>query len=181
MTFPDADDVHRLAARYRQALADVPGLDLVPDQWLRLTMQGLGFTDEVPDSDVDAIVDAATARLAGIPAFDLSLHRPEITPEAIRWEAQPGQPVATVRAAVRAAIGDVWTDVPEQADGFAPHVSIAYSNSDGPADPVEKALDSVQAAPVVARVREVELIVLNRDQQMYEWQTRARIPLGRRP
>ncbi|MFD7229463.1 hypothetical protein [Streptomyces sp. NPDC059881] len=39
---------------------------------------GLGFTDEVPDRVVD---DAA--RLAGIPAVDLSPYGREIAPEAV--------------------------------------------------------------------------------------------------
>ncbi|WP_254711666.1 2'-5' RNA ligase family protein [Streptomyces sp. TRM64462] len=178
ITFRDAPDVHRLADTYRHALRDVPGLDLVPDQWLHLTMQGLGFTDEVPDKDVDTIIDAATAHLADIGAFDLTLHRPEVTPEAIRWEAEPGEPAAAVRNAVRTAIGDVWAQVPERPDGFAPHVTIAYSNSDGPTHPVRKALDTVDAAPATARVHAVELIVLNRDQHMYQWETRARVPIA---
>ncbi|MER7109431.1 2'-5' RNA ligase family protein [Streptomyces sp. NPDC000229] len=178
LTFRDAPDVHRLAATYRHALADVPGLDLVPDQWLHLTMQGLGFTDEVPDEDVNAIVDAATSRLAHSGAFDLTLHRPAITPEAIRWEAQPAEPAAAVRTAIRHAIGDVWRNVPEEPDGFAPHVSIAYSNSKGPAEPVQQALDSVDTVPATARVRAVELIVLGRDRQMYEWDTHTRISLS---
>jgi hypothetical protein len=98
---------------------------------------------------------AASQRLATIPAFDVTLHRPEITPEAIRWEAQPGKPAASVRSAVRDAIGDVWTDVPEKPHGFAPHVSIAYSNSDGPAEPVQRALDTVDSTPATHRVRAV--------------------------
>ncbi|WP_262387258.1 2'-5' RNA ligase family protein [Streptomyces sp. TRM49041] len=177
LTFRDAPAVHHLADSYRHALGDVPGLDLVPDQWLHLTLQGLGFTDEVADKDRDAVVDAATARLRSSGAFELALHRPEITPEAIRWEAQPAEPVSAVRDAVRAAIGDVWSQVPEKPDGFAPHVTIAYSNSDGPDGPARKALDSVDAAPVLARVRAVELIVLNRDKRMYQWETLARVPL----
>ncbi|WP_269853073.1 2'-5' RNA ligase family protein [Streptomyces sp. RPT161] len=178
LTFQGAADVHRLAAAYRRCLADVTGLDLVPDQWLHLTMQGLGFTDEVSEKDALAIVDAATVRLAHIPAFDLTLNRPQITPEAIRWDAEPRQGPAAVRSAVRAAIGAVWEDVPENADGFTPHVSIAYSNDDGPAAPIAEALASVNEPTATARIEQVELIVLNRDRRMYEWEPFAHVPLG---
>ncbi|GGV03621.1 hypothetical protein GCM10010502_67860 [Kitasatospora aureofaciens] len=34
------DGVHRLAADYRHALAEVPGLALVPDRWLHLPPHG---------------------------------------------------------------------------------------------------------------------------------------------
>ncbi|MEV4438537.1 2'-5' RNA ligase family protein [Streptomyces sp. NPDC049577] len=177
-TFQDAAEVHRIAEAYRQSLADVPGLDLVPDQWLHLTMQGLGFVDEVPEKDVRAIVEAAAARLRAVPAFELALHRPETTPEAIRWEASPSRPPADVRTAIRAAIAEVWAEVPEPADGFAPHVSIAYSNAEGPARLVSDALARVDAKPARAQIDSVELIVLNRDHRMYEWERFASVPLG---
>ncbi|MFI6396208.1 2'-5' RNA ligase family protein [Nonomuraea sp. NPDC050540] len=178
LTFQNATDVHRLAAAYRQGLAGIDGLDLIPDQWLHLTMQGLGFIDEVSEQDVRAIVDAATRRLAEIPAFELKLDRPGITPEAIRWEAEPPGPAAAVRLAIRQAIAEVWTTVPEQEERFAAHVSIAYSNSTGEATPINEALQAVDAAPAVARIDNAELIVLGRDRQMYEWEPFASIPLG---
>ncbi|KNB52928.1 2'-5' RNA ligase family protein [Streptomyces caatingaensis] len=177
-TFQHATEVHRLAETYRQGLAGVPGLDLVPDRWLHLTMQGLGFVDEVAEKDVRAIVEAAASRLRAVPAFELVLHRPEITPEAIRWEAAPKQPPVNVRSAIRAAVADVWGEVPEAADGFAPHVSIAYSSSEGPMRPVAEALDRIEAEPARARIDSVELIVLNRDHHMYEWERFTTVPLG---
>ncbi|MFF0250785.1 2'-5' RNA ligase family protein [Streptosporangium sandarakinum] len=120
----------------------------------------------------------ATTRLAAIPAFELRLDRPQITPEAIRWEGTPAAPAAAVRSAVREAIGEVWQQVPEPADGFAPHVTIAYSNATGPTAPVAAALDSVDAAPAPAQIRSAELIVLGRDRRMYEWETYATVPLS---
>ncbi|MFH8558886.1 2'-5' RNA ligase family protein [Streptomyces celluloflavus] len=177
-TFQQAPAVHRLVSAYRHALADVSGLDLVPDTWLHLTTQGLGFTDDISPDDVRAILDAAGERLADIPAFDLTLHRPEITPEAIRWEATPSGPPSAVRAALRDAIGSVWDTVPEADDGFIPHISIAYSNSPGPASPVQAALDGVEAEPATARIDQVELIVLNRDHRMYRWETHTPLSLG---
>lgn len=178
LTFDGQSEVHRLAADYRRTLADVPGLDLVPDQWLHLTMQGLGFAQDVPDADVASIVDAARSRLAKIPAFDVSIDRPTVTPEAIRWEAAPGEPVAAVRLAIRAAIVDVWADVPEREDGFRPHISIAYSNSDGPAAPALQALAAAPPPSASARVSSAELILLGRDRRMYEWEPVATVPLG---
>lgn len=177
LTFQRAAAVHELAAAYRTALGPVPGLDLVPDQWLHLTMQGLGFTDQIPDRDVDAIAAASGKRLATLEPFDLTLHRPTVTPEAIRWDPDSTGPAA-VRDAIRAAIGEVWPHVPEPADGFTAHVTIAYSNTRAPAAPVQAALDRVQAPPVTARIQTADLIVLNRDNRMYEWETSASVPLG---
>lgn len=177
LTFQDAPEVHRLAADYRRALAPVPGLTLVPDQWLHLTMQGLGFVGEVKERDVDAIVALAAVHLTDVQPFELLLTRPTITPEAIRWDPDSTGPAA-VRDAIRAAIGQVWPQVPEPAKDFGAHLTIAYSSADGPDTAVRAALDAVNVPPATARITAAELIVLNRDHRMYEWTTRARVPLG---
>lgn len=177
LTFADSPDLHRLAADYRKALAPLPGLDLVPDRWLHLTMQGLGFTDEVDPGDVDAIVEAGRERLAHVASFTLVFDRPSITPEAVQWRVDPAGP-NSVRNALRAAIGDVWTTVPEPADGFKAHVSNAYSNAVDPQAPVQQALGQVESAPAAVHVGEAQLIVLGRDEHMYTWTTYASVALG---
>ncbi|MFK0297216.1 2'-5' RNA ligase family protein [Streptomyces sp. NPDC090442] len=178
LTFQLSPGLHRLAAEYRAALADLGGLDPVPDASLHMTLQGLNFADRVSGDDLRAVLSAAQSRLARFPAFDLRVHRPEITPEAIRWEATPSGPPAAVRAALRDAIGTVWDTVPEPAE-FAPHITIAYSNATGPAAPVRAALDAVTTDPATVHVDQVELIVLNRDRRMYEWDTHTQLTLAK--
>ncbi|MFD8915004.1 2'-5' RNA ligase family protein [Streptomyces sp. NPDC059575] len=180
LTFEGQKDVQRLAAEYRSALAPFgDALTLVPDPWLHLTMQGIGFVGEVREQDVRAIVDAAGEHLAAIPAFDVQVgpHVPD--PEAILLHVHPDGPVHAVRNAIRSAIGDVLPEVPENADGFTPHVSVAYSASDGPAGPVFEALDEGGFAPAQARIAGADLIVIHRDNRMYEWEPFASVPLGR--
>lgn len=179
LTFEGQQDVHRLAAQYREALAPLGDiLTPIPDRWLHLTMQGIGFVGEVKEQDVHAIVDAAGVQLAAVPAFDVQIgpHVPD--PEAILLHVHPDGPVHAVRKALRSAIGDVLEEVPENADGFTPHVSVAYSASDGPADPVLQVLNGLDVAPARARISSAELIVLHRDNQMYEWERFATVPLG---
>jgi len=55
-----ADELRLLMSEYRQSLAGMAGLDLIPDEWLHLTVQGVGFTDEVGAADIDAILGAAS-------------------------------------------------------------------------------------------------------------------------
>jgi 2'-5' RNA ligase len=164
------------AETYRVALGGLPSLDLVPDRWLHLTMQGPGFIDEVSASDVEAIVREVRARLALVPAFDIQLDRPVFTPEAIRWD--PEGPVDRVRREIRAAIGEVWPVVPEGADRFTPHVTIAYANRAGPAAAILDAISSVPSEPATAAITAVDLIVLNRDQHTYQWQPHATAQLA---
>ncbi|MEV7289663.1 2'-5' RNA ligase family protein [Streptomyces sp. NPDC093252] len=179
LTFEGQDDVHRLAAEYRAALAPAGNaLTLIPDQWLHLTMQGIGFVGDVPESDVHAITEAARTRLANIPAFDLEIGPAVLDPEAVLLPVRPDEPVRAVRDSIRAAIGDVLDAVPERAEGFAPHMSVAYSAADGSVDDISQALATAQAAPARARVSTAELITIHRDNLMYEWEPFATVPLG---
>jgi len=68
-------------------------------------------------------------------------------------------------------------NVPESEE-WRPHVSIAYSNTTGPTAPYIEALSRVVAGPARLLVASVELIVLNRDNRMYEWQTFDTVALG---
>ncbi|WP_327434762.1 2'-5' RNA ligase family protein [Streptomyces sp. NBC_01236] len=179
LTFEGQDDVHRLAAEYRSALAPLGDLvTLIPDRWLHLTMQGIGFVGEAKEADVQEIVRAAREQLAAVPAFDVQIGPAVVDPEAILLRVHPDGPVRQIRDGIRSAIGDVLGEVPERAEGFTPHVSVAYSAGDGPAEPVAQALVDLDPTAARARISSAELIVLHRDHQMYEWESFATVPLG---
>lgn len=179
LTFADVPDVHRLARAYAPYL-DLPSLDLIPDTWLHLTMQGVGFVDEVDPGDVDKIVQAARIQLAQIEPFIISLGPTVVDDEVVRLEVAPVVPVRELRDRLRAAIVEVWgpDDVPEAADGFTPHVSLAYSNREGDMAPIQAAASAVTPEPAIVTVTHADLILLNRDQQQYQWTTHAQVPLG---
>ncbi|MFF5090462.1 2'-5' RNA ligase family protein [Streptomyces niveus] len=178
LIFDGQEDVHRLAADYRGALAEVAGLTPIPDQWLHLTMQGIGFVGEVEETDVDDIVRGAIDRLSKIPSFDLRLGEAIVDPEAVLVPVTPAEPVRSVRDALRAAIGDVLQEVPEKSEGFVPHVSVAYSAAGGRAEPIVQTLAAHTITPATARIGAVELIVIHRDNRMYEWAPHTRVSLG---
>ena len=179
LTFEGQSDVHRLAAEYRSGLAPLgDALTPIPDQWLHLTMQGVGFVGEAKESDVLAITDAARVRLAALPAFDLQLGPAVLDPEAVLLHVEPDGPVRAVRGAIREVIADVLGEAPEKSEDFTPHVSVAYSAGDGPAEPIAQVLAGLDVAPAAARIATAELIVIHRDNQMYEWESFAKIPLG---
>ncbi|GHE38101.1 2'-5' RNA ligase family protein [Streptomyces capitiformicae] len=179
LTFEGQDDVHRLAAEYRSALAPLGDiLTPIPDQWLHLTMQGIGFVGEAKEQDVHAIAEASRVRLAAIPAFDLQLGPAVLDPEAVLLRAEPDGPVRNIRDGIRDAIQDVLGEAPEKADGFTPHVSVAYSAADGPAAPIAQILAETDVASARARITAAELIVIHRDNQMYEWESFKEVPLG---
>lgn len=180
LTFADQPDVARLAEHYHAILRDLPGVDPVPVQWLHLTTQGLGFTDELTADHVDKAVAAVRERLSTLPPFDLTLGPVRVDPEALLLDADPAEPVRELRLAIRAGIADAWgaEQVPEPESPFTPHVSVGYINADGPAAPLVTALDA-KPATGHATVNEAQLIVLNRDSRMYRWQPYATADLRR--
>ena len=101
-----------------------------------------------------------------------------LDPEAVLLHVHPDGPVRAVRDAIREAIGEVLGEVPEKAGGFTPHVSVAYSAGDGSAEPITEALAHLNLQPAHAHISTAELIVIHRDNQMYEWETFAKVPLG---
>lgn len=169
LTFEGQQDLHALVDRYQCALSGLAGLDMVPREWLHLTMQGVGFVDEVTTADVERIARAARRRLAALPVPGLAFGRTVVFPESVVLAPEPAQPVHEIRSAVRAAIAEVWgtAGVPEREEGFRAHVSVAYSNSARPAAPVVAALGAVDAAAAVVTVTAASLIVLHRDAGMY--------------
>ncbi len=176
-TFDDQPPVRGLAARYQERLAALPGLDPIPAQWLHLTVQAVGFTDEVSDGDVAAIIEAARRRVGALPPARVTIGPALVTPEAILLDVAPVSGLAAIRAGLRAAIGDVWTPgrVPGTED-WMPHVSVAYSHTTAPSEPYAAALAGCSESTGTV-IRSVRLIILGRDRHVYEWTTRASVEL----
>jgi 2'-5' RNA ligase len=181
ITFDNQPGLHNLAKGYQDALAPLHGLDLIPARWLHLTMQGIGFTDEISHQGIADIAEAARKRLATQPPVALEVGPAIVDPEAIMLEVAPTGSLDPVRASIRAAMADVRgaAQVPESEE-WTPHISLAYSNSDGPAAPYIDALQSVPArlASLAVAVSAVQLIELSRDAHLYQWTTKAEAPLS---
>lgn len=180
ITLGDQPGMQGFVADYAPVLARLPQLDPVPARWLHLTLQGLGFTDEVDPGDVDQIVAATRKRCAELEPFTVTIGPAHVDPETIQAPAKPLEPLAELRLAIRAAIGDVWgqDNVPEPEAGFRAHVSLGYSNTAGPAEPVAAALRVQGGHTAEAVVSSVSLIDLNRDRKAYEWTEIASVELG---
>ncbi len=181
LTFSGQHELHRLADQYRTVLAALPEVDPVPTNWLHLTMQGVGFADEVSTSDLGRIVEAVRARLASLATVALTFSRVIVFPEAVILAPHPAAPVHAIRSAIRGGITDVWGEsrVPEAEHGFRAHVSVGYINRPGAAAPIINALDRTTAKPATVTVQAASLIELHRDHGIYQWQTVQDVPLGR--
>ena len=181
VTLGDLPPARAHAASARRRLAGLPGLDLVPDEWLHLTMQEVGFSDEVTGTELTGIISAARDGLALLAPVTVTIGPPVPAREGILCRVTPAGALEPARDAIRAAISEARGPdrVPDPAEWarWTPHVSLAYANADGPAQPFAAALDGFTDEATVT-VGAVDLIRFGRDRQMYEWETIARLPLG---
>jgi len=181
LVFPDSPPLARHAAAYQRALDGLPGIDPVPAEWLHLTVQAVGWADEIPAPTVAAVVDAVRPRVAALAPFDLVFGRPTIYGEAAAIRSLPDAPLVGLRDAVRAGLRDVLGDggvptAPEQASCFLPHVTVAYSRIDADVAPYAAALEGVVRAPTTVPVTQVTLIRQERllaPHWQYRWTTEA--------
>lgn len=180
LTFDGRDGLHQLVDHYHAVLSGFAGLDLIPHRWLHVTMQGVGHVDQIDDVQVGRVITAVRARLAELDPVVLRFDRPVVRPEAIALPALPASEVDRLRTAIRAALGEVLgvANVPESGTGYQPHLSLAYSSGDQPAEPIVAALDAAPGPPVELEVTEAALIIQHRDNRMYEWTTKARAPIA---
>lgn len=176
ITFGSAPQVRALAARTRERLDGLPGLDLVPDQWLHLTTQGVAFADEITEDELDGIVAIARQRLARIEPVPVTVGPPRVAGEGILCDVSPASSLTPVRDAVRGAISVGGRHAAGGAE-WHPHVSFAYASATGPADAYEAALTGFDETAEMT-VTAADLIKIGRDDHMYQWETYAIVDLG---
>jgi len=142
-------------------------------------MQGIGLVAAVSEEDAREIVAAVHARCGVLAPLTRTLGPALVDSEGITLRVAPTEQVQELRSTVRAGIADVWgaDHVPESADDFTPHVSLAYSNTDGSAAPYAEALDSLEPASATVTIRATQLIVLGRDEHLYRWEPYATVAL----
>lgn len=177
-SFSHSPELRELAARQQKALAGVEGLDLIPPAWLHLSMQEIGFLDEIPAARAEELFEAAAQALATVPPPVVTFREAVVRTEAIYLPATPAEPVAAVRDAFRSAMAEVLGTVPA-AGPFRPHVSVAYVNRDQDSGPADAALAALDPEPVTVTLHHVDFMTYHRDNRMYEWTDATRhIPIG---
>jgi hypothetical protein len=147
-------------------------LDLVPLNRLHITLERAGFTDEISESEARAIAETGQARCATIPAPTLVIGPLTGSAGAVRFSAGPHEPLRTILTAVRAAIADVRgaPALPGNVHQFIPHVSIAYSNTVRPAQPLVARVAGLRAlGTATVHVPIVQLVELRREGRQYAW------------
>lgn len=178
LTFEDSPALHALVASYQDVLGRFGGFDLIPRDWLHLTVHGVGVASSLSPSVVAAVESSVRQRLAEIAAAPISFHRVMAHPEALGLCPTPASVVHAVRAAVREGVAEVLgTDGLEDVEGYLPHVSFGYVNAAQPATPVLTALDAVDVEPAQVWVREVSLLEMHLEDGVHRWRVLATVPM----
>jgi 2'-5' RNA ligase len=183
IAFPDDTPLTGLVSAYQEVLRPFPGLDLIPRQWLHLTMQGIGFVDEIDDAQRTAILGSLTRTLRLAQAPEVTFAAPTVTTEAVYLLAQPAEPLQDLKNLACRALAEAGCPNEAPAAGatarqYRPHVSIAYSSGAQAAGPISAALRHVEATPVTVRLDTVYFLEFHRDHRMYEWTNAHPIRIG---
>jgi 2'-5' RNA ligase len=187
LTLEDQPELRGLVRRYQDALGPVPDLDLIPPHWLHITMQGIGFADDISPADLAAVTERIGERLRAMTPPTATFHRPTIRPTAVYLKADPPEPLYRLRLALHQAVASAAGPghFGEAAPGpgkFAPHVSLAYASGDGP-DPVAPVTEALRDCPlraVTATFSAASLLVFRRDRHLYGWTSATPLPIGAR-
>jgi 2'-5' RNA ligase len=151
---------------------------MVPGRWLHLTMQDVGFSNEVSDTDLTAIISAARTRLAAVEPLPIMIGPARAASEGVACDIIRADALDPLRDVLRAAIADIWGPerVPE-GPKKTPHVSVAYATTAGSAGSINTVLNNDDVTAVV-KIRTVQLARLDANPGVYQWETCASIPLG---
>lgn len=180
ITFSQNPQLADFSSRHKQIIDKFKTLDQVPSGGLHITLQGIGFVDEVARADIDHIVAATRVRCSRSQAFEIEIGPTVVDAEGVYAPVHPIETVTELRKALREGISDIWGEenVPEGIEGFRPHLTLAYSNGAGSIGDVEAALKANDLGTVRTEISTVSLIDLNRDRRLYEWSEIATVRVG---
>jgi 2'-5' RNA ligase len=178
LTFDSHPELARAARVAQERLRAVPTVDLVPVPWLHLTLEDVGFVDELPPEQVDRVVATADAAVADWTPPALTLGPLAPMEDAVVLQADPAHELDDLRGRLRGAtsavLGPTATSILEH---HPPHVTLGYLNdSCDPSTvmaPLEPCVEQVQV--VVPRVT---LAAVTRRDRHYQWTARAELALG---
>ncbi|MQY04098.1 2'-5' RNA ligase family protein [Actinomadura macrotermitis] len=171
-------DVVRLVRDCQDRLAGLGGLDKVPAEWLHMTTQIVGFADEIPAEQVQAMTDAVVERMAKLEPIEVELGKLWFHSEAVMLGVRPARALDPIRKGIREAIAQtVAAHQPADEPDWTPHISVAYSNGTGPAAPIVRALNP-PPPPSSLRVARVHLVAQQREGHLYRWEVLSEAPLG---
>lgn len=169
VTLERAPQLHELARAVGPVLDALPEIDPVPLEGLHLTMNGVGFTDEVTDAQLTEISRRVFDGLSDLPHGPLVCGALLVAHESVMVADAHAAWLERLSALQRSVIDDVLG--PRTWGSFWPHVTLGYCTGEAPAAAmVEALLPVLPIGPLVIEEPLVTLMELGRDRKVYAWE-----------
>jgi 2'-5' RNA ligase len=179
LTFESHPDLTRQAEQVRACLCEVEKVDVVPPAWLHLTLDDVGFADELAPGQVEDVVASAHAAVTGWRCPELTLGPLAPMDDSVVLAAGPGAELADLRDRLHAATSSVLgAGAHGCLDEFRPHVTLAYLNDACEPEAVMAPLAVVAGAQVVVAGPRLTLASVTRRDRHYQWTACAQAPLS---
>jgi 2'-5' RNA ligase len=178
LTFEDQPGLAAALRDVRAALHRMPEIDVIPPQWLHLTLSEAGFPDEVTEDRVRVVVSAVAGALRDQPPLTVTLGPLTTLPEAAVLAAHPLQALRQLRRTVREATAAAGLSpaAPGEED-FWPHVSVGYLNRRTDPSALMAAVSASVPTRTEVTVDRVSLAAVTRRDQHYQWTLHTALPL----
>jgi 2'-5' RNA ligase len=174
LTFDAEPELLALFEELMPGLREVESVDVVPADWLHLTLLEVGYVDEVDGTDVDAMVAAAES-IRDLMPLRLDLGPVTTMTDAVVLHVDPSPEVLALQLTLAEGLGSLPHPRPP-GEGFWPHVSIGYLNSDCRRSEVMAAFTGLTPRTVSVTVPRLTLAAVTRLETHYQWQAVASLP-----
>ena len=170
------------AADAQRLLAPFTGLHLPPPEWLHMTIQVVGSTEEITREQMQQLLVCANHRLRELKPVTAVIGRVLYHPEAIMLSVEPREALLPIREAIGLATTEViGQDASTQQDQseWIPHMTVSYSTSDQDAQPIVAALGRAVSQRRIL-VDQVSLVVQWGPERRWDWEPVDTAVLGSR-
>lgn len=177
LTFDRQPELSRQLEQVHACLSDVPQVDVVPPPWLHLTMDDVGFADELAPGEVEQVLASARATVTGWTHPPLALGPLVPMEDSVVLAAGPVLELVGLRDRLRAATSSVLgAGTASRLDEFRPHVTLAYLNDACEPREVMDPLAPVAGVRVPVTGLRLTLASVTRRDHHYQWTARAEVP-----
>ncbi|MEU9843121.1 2'-5' RNA ligase family protein [Actinomadura sp. NPDC048032] len=174
----DQPEARDLANTAQKRLAGFQGLHMTPPEWLHITTLVVGPSEESTADQQQEMLSAASELLAPLPPVNVTLSRILYHPEAIAVSVELTEPLRRLRNAVHTATRKV-TGREGHTEGsmqWTPHMTLAYSEREQPAQPLVTALGRVLPTTEFT-INQVTLVDQRGPERLWKWRPVGHVTL----
>ena len=167
------------ASTAQERIAHFTGLHMTPLQWLHLTVLVAGPANKISDQAMNEMLTIAQRSISSAEPITIELSRIVYHPEAIALAAEPAEALNPIRdaalKATHAVTGHNGTE-DRSSPTWSPHVTLCYSTSTQPAEPIIAALGK-RSADCRVTIDAFSLVVQRGPEWLWKWSTVGTVSL----